>query len=108
MQPCTIIHLVAINILQPRLGPLVQQIRHLKPRPVRVQARRRSLAVPGPLLLELRRQVVLEHLHNVLAEHREELVAVEGAAGSDVQALGAGVGRDDEVGGSGECVPVAR
>jgi hypothetical protein len=44
-------------------------------------------------------------MDHVLADDGEELVAVEGAAGGDVEALCAGVGRDDEVGACGECVP---
>jgi hypothetical protein len=39
--------------LQLRLRPTIQQIRHLKARPIRVQARRRPLTIPRPLLLQL-------------------------------------------------------
>jgi hypothetical protein len=91
--------------LQPRLGPTILQIGHLEPGPIRVQRRRRPLTVPGPLLLQVGPKVVLEHMDHVLADDGEELVAVEGAAGGDVEALCAGVGRDDEVGACGECVP---
>ena len=77
--------------LQLRLWPLVEQVVHLPPGPVRVQARCRSFAVPSPLLLEFRREVVFEHLNDVFAEDREELVAMERAARGDVETLGAGM-----------------
>jgi hypothetical protein len=93
------------NPLQPSLRPTVQQITHLKPRPIRVQTGRRPLAIPRPLLLQLRFQLVFQHLHDVLAQYGEEFVAVEGAAGRDVKTLCAGVWGDDEVGGGCECVP---
>jgi hypothetical protein len=83
--------------LQPSLRPLIKQIRHLKPRPIRVQARRRPLTIPRPLLLQLWFKVVFQHLHDVLAQHGEELVTVEGAASGDVETFCAGVRRDDEV-----------
>lgn len=91
--------------LQLSLWPLVQQIRHFEARPVRVETRGGSFTVPSPLLLELGLEVVFEHLHDVLAQYGEELVAVEGAAGGDVETLCGGVGGDDEVGGGGEGVP---
>lgn len=73
---------------------------------VRKHARIRPLAIPGPLVHELRRKTALQHIDNVLAQHGEELEAVEVAAGSDVEAFGGGVGRDDEVGAGGESIPV--
>lgn len=90
--------ITAKRSLQLRLRPLIQQVRHLKPRPIRVQAGCWSLTIPRPLLLELRREIVLEHLDNVLAKHGEKLVAVEGAACCDIQTLCTGVWRNDEVG----------
>lgn len=73
---------------------------------IRKQTRIRPLPVPSPLVRELRRQPTLHHVDNVLAQDGEELEAVEVAARGDVQALGGGVGRDDEVGAGGEGVPV--
>jgi len=77
--------------LQLRLWPLVQQVIHLPPGPVGVQAGCRSFTVPSPLLLEFRREVVFEHLDDVFAEDGEELVAVERPACCDEEALGASV-----------------
>jgi hypothetical protein len=70
------------------------------------QTRVRPLAIPSPLVGELRRQPTLHHIDNVLAQDREEFKTVEIAAGGDVQALGRSVRRDDEVGAGGEGVPV--
>lgn len=84
--------------LQLSLRPLVHEIDHLEARPVGVQARCWPLAVPGPLLLQFGLEVVFQHLHDVLAQDGEELVAVEGTAGGDVETLCAGVRRDNEVG----------
>jgi hypothetical protein len=89
--------------LQPR--PLIQKILHLPPWPVRVQRRVRPYTIPSPLLLQLWLQLALQHLHHVLAQHGEELVPVEGAAGSDVETLCGCVRRDDEVGRGRERVP---
>ena len=75
------------------------------PRVVSKQTRVRPLTVPSPLVSELRRQPTLHHVNNVLAQDREEFETVEVAAGGDVQALGGGVRRDDEIGAGGEGVP---
>lgn len=69
--------------LQLRLWPLVQQVVHLPPGPVRVQARCRSFTVPSPLLLEFRREFVFQHLDDIFAENGEEFVAVERPACCD-------------------------
>lgn len=74
-------------------------------RVVRKHARVRPLAIPRPLVHELGRKASLQHINNVLAQDREELEAVEISAGGDVEALGGGVGRDDEVGAGGESIP---
>lgn len=79
------------KLLQLGLWPLVQKIRHLEARPIGVETWCGPFTVPGPFLLELGLQLIFEHLHDVLAENREELVAVEGAACCDVEALCAGV-----------------
>jgi hypothetical protein len=79
------------QLLQLRLRPLVQQIVHFPSWPVGVQTWRRSFTIPCPLLLQFRRKVVFQHLDNVLAQYREELVAVEGTACSNVKTLCAGV-----------------
>ena len=84
--------LAKLHCLQLRLRPLVQEILHLEPRPVWVKRGSRPLTVPSPLLLVVRPQLTLQHLNNVLAEHREELVAVEGTTCGDEQALRCGVG----------------
>jgi hypothetical protein len=84
--------LAKTHCLQLRLRPLIQKILHLKPRPVRVERGSRPLTVPCPLLLVVRPQFTLQHLNNVLAEHREELVAVERTACGDEQALCCSVG----------------
>jgi hypothetical protein len=76
MHSCRLIQTFFLT-LQLRLRPLVQQVVHLPPWPVWVQTRRRSLTVPSPLLLELRREVIFQHLNDVLSEDWEELVAVE-------------------------------
>lgn len=83
--------------LQLGLGPVIKQVAHLEARPVGVQAGSRPLAVPSPLRLEIGGEVVLKHLDDVLAEDGEELEAVEVAAGGDIEALGCGVGGDNEV-----------
>lgn len=70
------------------------------------ERRVRPLAVPSPLLHQLRRQRALEHLDDVLAEDGEELEAVEVAARRDVEAARGRVGGDDEVGAGREGVPV--
>jgi len=62
------------------------------PRVIRKQTRIRPLAVPGPLVCELRRKPALHHIDDVLAQNREELKAVEVAAGGDVETFGGGVG----------------
>lgn len=92
--------------LQPRCG--IGQILHLCPRPLRVQSWVGPLPVPGPLLRKLRRQLALKHLHDVLAQHREELVPVERAAGCYVEALGSRVWGDDKVSTGCEGVPSCR
>lgn len=89
--------------LQPRHR--VQQVVHLCPRPLRIQRRVRPLPIPSPLLRERRLQLALEHLRHVPAQHGEELVPVERAARRDVQALGRGVRRDDEVAARRKRVP---
>jgi len=61
------------------------------PRVISKQARVRPLAIPSPLVSELRRQPTLHHIDNVFAQDGEELEAVEVAAGGDVEALGGGV-----------------
>jgi hypothetical protein len=66
----------------------------------------RPFAIPRPLVHKLGRQASFQHVDDVLAQHREEFEAVEVAAGSNVEALGGGVWRDDEVGACGEGVPV--
>lgn len=76
------------------------------PRVISKQAWIRPLTVPGPLVCELRRQATLHHVDDVLAQDGEELEAVEIASRRDVEALGGGVRRDDEVGAGGEGVPV--
>lgn len=98
-------HTLKTHFLQLSLWPLVQQIGHLEARPVRVKTWSGPFTIPGPFLFELGLKVVFEHLHDVLAQHGEELVAVEGATGCDIEALCAGVGGNDEVGGGGECIP---
>jgi hypothetical protein len=87
-----------IQPLQLGLWPLIQQIRHFEARPVWVETWCGPLTVPGPFFLELRLQLVFEHLHDVLAENGEELVAVERAACCDVETLCTGMRGDDEVG----------
>jgi len=72
---------------------------------VRKQTRVRSLAIPRPLVHEFGRKASFQHIDDVLAQHREELEAVEIAASRDVEALGCGVRRDDEVGAGGESIP---
>jgi hypothetical protein len=62
------------------------------PRVISKQARVRPLAIPSPLVSKLRRQPALHHVDDVFAQDREELEAVEVAAGGDVQAFGGGVG----------------
>ena len=61
------------------------------PRIVSKQTRIRPLAIPSPLVSKLRRQPTLHHINNVFAQDREELEAVEIAAGGDVEAFGGGV-----------------
>jgi hypothetical protein len=101
----TLTALAKIHCLQLRLRPLVQEILHLKPRPVGVKRGSRPLAVPCPLLLVVWPQFTLQHLNNVLAEHREELVAVERTTCGDEKALCCGMGRNDEIGACCESVP---
>jgi hypothetical protein len=91
---------------QPRRPHRIIKVIHLVPRVVSKQTRVRPLAVPSPLVSELRRQPALHHVDDIFAQNREELEAVEVAAGGNVQALGGGVRRDDEVGAGGEGVPV--
>lgn len=79
---------------------------HLRVRILHILRRVRTLTIPSPLLHKLRRQLTLEHLHHVLAQHREEFVSMERATSCDEKTLGGGVGGDDEVGGGGKCVPV--
>lgn len=78
---------------------------HLRVRVFHILGRIRSLSVPGPFLHQFRLQVTLEHLCDILAEHGEELVAVERSASCEVESLGGGVRGNDKVGGSGESVP---
>lgn len=92
-------------LLQPRHR--INQILHLRPRPLWVQRRVGPLPVPGPFLHQVRLQLALEHLRHVLAQHGEELVPVERAARGKVQTLGRGVRGDDEVSAGCECVPFA-
>lgn len=81
-----------------QLGLHVQQVPHLPPGPIRVEVWVGPLAIPRPLVHQLAVQLPFEHLHHVLAQHREELIPVEGAARRDVEVFGPGVRRDDEVG----------
>lgn len=93
--------------LQPRGPHRVIEVVHLVPGVVREKTWVGPLAIPRPLVLQLRRERALHHLNHVLAQHGEELEAVEITACRDVEALCGGVGRDDEVGAGGEGVPVA-
>jgi hypothetical protein len=91
---------------QPRRPHRIVKVIHLVTGVISKQTRVRPLAIPSPLVSELRRQPALHHVDNVLAQHREEFEAVEVATGGDIQAFGGSVGRDDEVGAGGEGVPV--
>lgn len=91
-------------VLQSSSG--IQQVPHLRIGELAVESCIGPLPVPSPLLLELRLELVLEHLHHVLAQHWEELVSVERAACRDVQTLGTCVRGDDEISTRCECVPV--
>jgi len=75
-------------------------------RVVRKQTRIGPLTIPCPLVHKLGRQASFQHVDDVLAQHGEELEAVEVTAGGNVEALGRGVRRDDEVGAGGKGVPV--
>lgn len=90
-----------------QLGLHVQQVPHLPPGPIRVEVWVGPLAIPRPLVHQLAVQLPFEHLHHVLAQHREELIPVEGAARRDVEVFGPGVRRDDEVGRGGEGIPIS-
>lgn len=83
----------------------LEKVLHLRVGVLHVLRGIRTLAIPSPLLHQLRCQLSLEHLCDVLSEHGEELVAMEGAACCNVEAFGGGVGRNDKVRGCGECVP---
>lgn len=72
---------------------------------IRKQTRVRPLAIPRPLVHKLGRKTSFQHINDVLAQHREELEAVEVAASSDVKSLGCGVWRDDEVRAGGKGIP---
>jgi hypothetical protein len=86
---CRFYHLSPGPHLQSRLWPFVQQIRHLEPRPIWVETWCRPFAIPSPFLPQLRCELILQHLDDVLAEHGEELVAVERTACRNVKTLGA-------------------
>lgn len=92
--------------LKSRRPHRIIKVVHLMPWVVRKHARVRPLAVPRPFVHEFGRKAALQHVDDVLAQHREELETVEVAAGGDVEALGCGVGGDDEVGAGGEGIPV--
>jgi len=83
----------------------IHQILHFPPRPIRIILWPWPFAIPTPLLPQLVLQLALQHLRDILTQHGEEFVAVKGATCRDVEAFGAGVRRDDEVGCSGEGVP---
>jgi hypothetical protein len=65
----------------------------------------RTVSVPSPFFTQLGLQCALQHGYDVLAQHREELPAVEVTTCCDIQALGSGVWRDDEIGTGCESVP---
>lgn len=89
-----------------QLGCRLQQLLHLTVRILHVLGGIRSLSIPSPLFNQLRFQLALEHLCDVLAQHGEELEAVERTASGDVESLGGRVRRNDKVGGGGEGVPI--
>ena len=64
--------------------------------------------IPSPLPFQLLFQLPFQHLQDVLAKYWEELEPMEVAAGCYVEAgmLGCVEGRDDEVAGGGEGIPV--
>ena len=66
---------LALARLQP--GSRVKQVLQLRVGELAVKGSIGTLAVPSPLLLELGLQLVLKHLHHVLAQHGEELVPVK-------------------------------
>lgn len=90
---------------QLQLRRRLQKVLHLRVRILHILRRIRTLAIPSPLLHQLRFQFPLEHLGDILAQHGEELEAVEGAAGCDVESLGGRMGRNNKVRGGGESVP---
>lgn len=71
----SILTILALACLQP--GSRVEQVSQLRVGELAVEGSIGTLAVPSPLLLELGLQLILEHLHHVLAQHGEELVPVE-------------------------------
>ena len=73
---------------------------------VRKQARVGPFAIPRPLVHELGRETSFQHVDNVLAQYGEKFEAVEVTASRDVETLGCGVRRDDEVRAGGEGIPV--
>lgn len=89
--------------LQPRLN--INQIPHLRPRIIRIEIWPWPLPIPAPLLTQLGVQLALEHLNDILPQHREELPPVEIATCRDVEPLRGGVWGDDEVAASSECIP---
>lgn len=78
---------------------------HLHARPVGVSRWIRTLAIPCPLGLQLRRQIALEHLHDILAQNGEELVAVERPASGEIKPFGSGMRGYDEIGACRERIP---
>ena len=79
------------HILQPGCPYRIVKVVHLMSWVVRKQTSVRPFAIPRPLVHQLGRQASFQHINDVLAQHREELEAVEVAAGCDVEALGCGV-----------------
>lgn len=87
---------------------MIEKVVHLKPRIIRETCAIRTLPVPRPLVHQVRRQLSLHHLYDVLAQHGKELIAVKGTASGHIQALGPGVRRDDEIAACSESVPARR
>lgn len=59
---------------------MIQKVVHLEPWEVREASAIRALPIPRPFVHQMRRELAFKHLHNILAQHGEEFVAVEGAA----------------------------
>lgn len=83
----------------------VEQVFHFEPRPIRKQGWIWPVSIPGPFRDQFGRQFILQHLHHIPAEHREEFEAMEVATGCDVQTFRGRVWRNDEVGAGGEGIP---